>query len=95
MTVIPPADDAHARELETRFRAAQKTQRRRAVTMRIGLNIAGILLVLALWEVTRFLPGVNEVLFPPPSIVISEAIPMIASGDIANNIVVKIGRAHV
>jgi len=88
-----PGGDAHARELEARFRVALKTQKRRAVMMRVGLNIAGVLLVIALWEVTRFLPGVNEVLFPPPSIVITEAIPMIASGEIPNNILVSLKRA--
>lgn len=87
------AADAHSRELESRFRSRLKDQKRKAVAMRVGLNVAGVILALTLWELTRFLPGVNEVLFPPPSIVIVEAIPMMLSGEIPNNILVSLKRA--
>ncbi len=86
-------DDAHSRELEARFRRNLKAQKRNAVMMRVGLNIAGVIVALIAWELTRFLPGVNEVLFPPPSIVASEVIPMIVSGEIPNNILVSLKRA--
>jgi ABC-type nitrate/sulfonate/bicarbonate transport system permease component len=85
--------DAHSRELEARFRRNLKSQKRRAVMMRVGLNIAGVCIALIMWELTRFLPGVNEVLFPPPSIVVTEFVPMIASGEIPKNILVSLKRA--
>jgi ABC-type nitrate/sulfonate/bicarbonate transport system permease component len=92
--VTPALADAHARELEHRFRIAQSVQKRRATLTRIGLNVLGVLIAIGIWEaIPNVLPTVNKSLFPPPSVVFETAIPMIASGEIPNNIVVSLRRA--
>ncbi len=62
--------------------------------LRVALNLLGVVCFLGLWEaVPRLVPWINTVLFPPPSQVIDTLWPMIASGEIANNIMVSVGRA--
>jgi ABC-type nitrate/sulfonate/bicarbonate transport system permease component len=81
-------------ELETRFLAEQRAARRRQFLLRLGLNIAGVVLVLGMWEaIPHVWPGMNAALLPPPSAVLEAAIPMIASGEIPNNILVSLRRA--
>jgi ABC-type nitrate/sulfonate/bicarbonate transport system permease component len=80
--------------LEDDFRAKQRAQKRRGIAQRLILNILGVVLVLAVWEmIPRMSTMINDVMFPPPSIVLETAIPMILSGEILHNIYVSLKRA--
>lgn len=71
-----------------------RSQRRRAAVSTVALNIAGVCLFVALWElISRTGLAINPILFPPPSKVISTAIPMIVSGEIPYNILISLQRA--
>lgn len=89
------ADDAGAvQALQARFEADHRRQQRRAVLVRIVLNVLGIALFLGIWEALPFLwPGLNETLFPPPSAVFAAFWPMLLSGEIAQHIAVSLRRA--
>lgn len=92
--VEPAVRDAHTIELEERFLAEQKRMKRRAGLLRIALNIAGVLIVLGIWEaIPNVMPGMNKALLPPPSEVFESAIPMVMSGEIPTNIAVSVRRA--
>jgi len=95
---MPPSDNAaaerHVFELEARFRAEQRRMRRRAIVLRLALNVLGVLIVLGLWEAApRIVPDLNDVLMPPPSIVFETMLPMLTSGEIAKNIWMSLRRA--
>lgn len=80
--------------IEARFRGEQKRQRRRGKLLRLGLNILGVAIVFGLWEAApRLMPGMNDILFPPPSIVFDTMLPMIWSGEIGRNILASLQRA--
>lgn len=80
--------------LEQRFIAEQKGLKRRATWLRLGLNIAGVLLLLGIWEATpHVVPGLNTALLPTPSMIFDSAVPMTFSGEIPHNIVVSVRRA--
>ncbi len=60
----------------------------------IILNTVGVIAFLLLWEaIPRLVPDLNVQMFPPPSLVIKAAWPMIVSGELAENIAVSVGRA--
>jgi ABC-type nitrate/sulfonate/bicarbonate transport system permease component len=76
------------------FRLAYRAQQRRQMGWRLAFNLIGVLIFLAVWEaVPRVVPWINTVLFPPPSQVVETLGPMLASGEIARNIMVSVGRA--
>lgn len=71
-----------------------RSQRRRAAISTFVLNIAGVCLFVAVWEViSRTGLAINPVLFPPPSKVIVTAVPMTLSGEIPYNILISLQRA--
>lgn len=85
---------APADNFDAEFKAAYRRAQRNAAMRRLALNIAGILLLLLVWEaVPRFSTWINDVLFPPPSTVVETFIPMLLSGEILHNIVVSLGRS--
>lgn len=85
---------AHALDLETRFLARERRQKRNATLLRLGLNILGVVLALGIWEaIPHLVPSLNAALLPPPSIVFESAWPMITSGEIPHNIAVSVRRA--
>jgi ABC-type nitrate/sulfonate/bicarbonate transport system permease component len=87
-------DAAQRLALEDGFRAAFRAARRRNVTLRMILNLAGVLAFLLLWEmVPRLMPWMNKVLFPPPSLVLETFWPMLLSGEIPHNVLVSLRRA--
>lgn len=89
-----PHDATWVADMETRFLATHKRQRRLAVASRLLLNVLGVLLFLGLWEAVPYLvPELNATLFPPPSTVFATLVPMLQSGEIAHNILVSLGRA--
>lgn len=88
------SDRKEAALLEDEFRAGQRAKKRRAIAQRLILNILGVVLVLAAWEALPHLSStINEVMFPPPSIVLETAIPMLLSGEILTNILISLKRA--
>jgi ABC-type nitrate/sulfonate/bicarbonate transport system permease component len=84
----------HAAEIERQFAAKLRLERRRNFLLHGLLNVAGVAIFLILWEIVpQLLPGMNIQMFPPPSVVIETAWPMIISGELLENIVVSVGRA--
>lgn len=69
-------------------------QRRLSTLSTVLLNIAGVCLMLFVWElISRFGVLLNPILFPPPSKVLATAIPMTLSGEIPYNVLVSLQRA--
>lgn len=94
--VHPSTDDSRRDDLEKSFRHDYRAGRRRDMTFRLILNVAGVLIFLALWEAVPWLfPWINKVLFPPPSQVFATLWPMIKSGEAPYNILVSVKRASV
>jgi len=74
------------REIETRFRADLAAGKRRRIRRILALNILGVLIFLALWEVLpRVVPGVNVQMFPPPSGIVATLIDLVTSGQLAGH----------
>lgn len=89
-----PADARHWEEQERTFLRDQRTSQRARLLSRIGLNVAGVVGFLLIWELTpRLIPGINEVLFPRPSHIIDALITLTASGEIARNVAASLQRA--
>lgn len=79
---------------EQQFLQDQHRQRRRRWIVAISLNLLGVLLFLGLWELAPVVvPGLNPVLFPPPSDVLEALRPMVASGEIFRHIGASLSRA--
>lgn len=88
------APDGNALSIAHRFQQAQRRQARAGRRRRLLLNLAGILLFLAAWEaVPHLFSWMNPALFPPPSRVLQAALPLIASGELAQHIVASLTRA--
>jgi ABC-type nitrate/sulfonate/bicarbonate transport system permease component len=86
----------HALEAERRFASGLRTQRRKHILLRLALNVMGVAVFLALWEIApKLIPGTNTMLFPPPSAVAEAAWPMVISGELIENIGVSLARAFV
>src|SRR5271170_7239431 len=93
----PDPDDPAALRgaaLADAFVAAEHRRRRRAVLGHAARNVLGLILFLAFWEaIPRLVPDLNVLMFPPPSMVIETALPMIFSGELAQNIAISLFRA--
>lgn len=84
----------NAKELEEVFVAELRSEKRRHRLSLISLNLLGIVLFLIAWELLpRVVPNVNILMFPPPSSVVGELIPLITSGELASNIFISLQRA--
>lgn len=71
------------REIETQFIADLAAGKRRALRQRIGLGFAGVVLFLILWEILpRVVPGVNVLMFPPPSGIAGTLWDLLSSGEL-------------
>jgi ABC-type nitrate/sulfonate/bicarbonate transport system permease component len=95
-THVEEPDETHTgpASFEAEFRLAHQRVRRNAQLTRLVLNILGVVVFLVTWEaIPRLSDWVNEVLFPPPSVVLQAFIPMLLSGEISRNIVVSLQRA--
>jgi ABC-type nitrate/sulfonate/bicarbonate transport system permease component len=85
---------SYAAEVEERFVAKLRREKRHSALGRIVLNIAGVAAFLTLWELApRALPSTNVQMFPPPSLVLKSAWPMILSGELLENVAVSLARA--
>jgi ABC-type nitrate/sulfonate/bicarbonate transport system permease component len=82
------------RTAEAAFLEAHRRRQRRGRLETLALNVLGVILFLAIWEILpRAGLVASIILFPPPSIVIASSWPMILSGEIPYNILVSLGRA--
>jgi ABC-type nitrate/sulfonate/bicarbonate transport system permease component len=89
-----PAAPAREDNIERQFAARLRLEKRWNSIINITLNIAGVIVFLVLWEfVPRIVPGMNIQMFPPPSVVLESAWPMILSGELLKNIAVSVERA--
>lgn len=87
-------DEAWVRTMESRFLAQHRRRKRFEVLTRLLLNVLGVALFLGVWEaLPRLVPGINTTLFPPPSAVLAAFVPMLLSGEIAQNIAISLRRA--
>jgi len=76
------------------FVAAEHRRRRRAALNHAARNGLGLVIFLAVWEaIPRLAPNLNVLMFPPPSMVVETALPMILSGELAENIAMSLSRA--
>ena len=70
-------------EIEARFLADLATSRRRALRRRIALGFGGVALFLVVWEILpRVMPGVNVLMFPPPSGIVGTLWDLLSSGEL-------------
>jgi len=93
-TVLTQAQDEPTSHFKAEFQAAHWRAHRRAATLRLLLNAAGVLIFAFAWEaIPRWSSWVNEVLFPPPSQVLQAFWPMLWSGEVGHNIAVSLRRA--
>lgn len=80
--------------IERDFVAALKQSKRRSFRHQIALNIVGIILFLLLWEIApRIMPGINLLMFPPPSHVVGTLEQMVLSGELFWHMVASLKRA--
>lgn len=87
-------DAAHWEAQERKFLQDLQAKKRREIVRQLSLNTLGIVLFLAAWEATpHVIPWMNILLFPPPSDVIGTLKELIASGELAEGIVVSLQRA--
>ena len=95
MNAPPGAMSAEERaSIEREFDAAQRALGRRRLRRQVALNIVGVLLFLASWEIApRVVPGINLQMFPPPSNVVGTLGDMIASGELLKHTLASLKRA--
>lgn len=80
--------------IDVRFQAEHQRLLRKKRTQRVLLNLTGIVLFFALWELfPRLVSWVNPALFPPPSRVLDTAIPLITSGELLQHVLASLRRA--
>lgn len=81
-------------DIEARFRADLLRDKRRRLRRRLLLGFSGILCFLALWEtLPRIVPGVNLLMFPPPSGVVGTLWLLVSNGDLATHAWASLKRA--
>lgn len=86
-------DAAHWEAQEQKFLQDLQANKRREILKQLSFNILGILLFLAAWEATpHVIPWMNILLFPPPSDVIGTLKELIASGELADGILISLQR---
>ncbi len=91
---VPAIAAAERKAIEEAFEAEQRASKRRRFRRQVTLNVVGVLLFLALWEIApRVVPGINLQMFPPPSHVVGTLGSMIASGELFKHMLASLARA--
>jgi ABC-type nitrate/sulfonate/bicarbonate transport system permease component len=81
-------------DLARNFKFRLEREKRAAFARQIALNVIGILLFFAAWEVLpRIIPGVNLLMFPPPSGIVDAFAQLLRSGELFEDAAVSVGRA--
>lgn len=92
--IVSAGPDAEMRVCEQEFLAGLRARKVRDFRNRIVLNVSGVLLFLALWEtVPRMIPGLNLLMFPPPSGIVHALVDLVSSGEIFHHALVSTVRA--
>lgn len=87
-------NESEIARIEDAFAREQKRIGRRNATRQIALNIIGVSVFLAVWEVLpRSIDGLNLLLFPPPSGIIDALRDLLFSGELLSDALASIGRA--
>ncbi len=95
-TPATSAESDEVQALERAFVDQLQRNKRRGLLALVALNLLGIALFLAAWEILpRIVPNVNVLMFPPPSLVVDALMPLIASGELVSNILVSLQRAFL
>jgi len=82
--------------LERDFIAGLQAGRRRRLLRQTMLNALGILAFLALWEaLPRVMPGVNVLMFPPPSGILEALRDLVSSGELFGHAASSLRRALI
>ncbi len=80
--------------LEKEFIATVASQRAVEKRRQIVLNISGVIIFLVLWQLSPYIvPGLDNLLFPPPTEVVSVMREMIVSGELLKHTGVSVMRA--
>jgi len=81
-------------DMERQFVAEQSRSRRRLFWRQITFNFLGVLAFTAMWELLpRSIPGLNLLLFPPPSGIVDALLELAQSGELLDDAVASILRA--
>ncbi len=84
---------AEATRIEQGFLEAMTLERRRSRMQQFVLNALGLLFFFLLWELLpRVVPGVNVMMFPPPSHVSGAAWELIRSGELLRHLLSSLAR---
>jgi len=87
-------DESEVRRIEAAFTASTRQRHRRHAIRQVVLNVAGVLLFLAAWEVLpRSIPGLNLLLFPPPSGIVGALRELALSGELFLHAATSVARS--
>jgi len=87
-------DQAASDAIKSDFIARVRKQRFSDKCRQIALNVLGVIIFLVLWELSPYLvPGLDDLLFPPPSDVVVIVRDMILSGELLKHTYVSVLRA--
>jgi ABC-type nitrate/sulfonate/bicarbonate transport system permease component len=79
--------------VEAGFAAAQVQARRRSHVQQFALNVIGVILFFAAWELLpRMVKGVNIMMFPPPSHVYGAAWELLSTGELLRHLLSSLER---
>lgn len=93
---VAPGVEEDAEAMERDFVADLRRRKRRGIMALVAFNILGIVLFLIAWEILpRIVPGVNILMFPPPSRVFDTLIPLLVSGELISNVLISLRRAFL
>jgi len=82
------------RRLEAAFLGELRRGKRRRTSRQVMLNVLGIISFLALWEVLpRIVPGINLLMFPPPSGVVGALVDLVSTGELFEHAAASVLRA--
>lgn len=87
-------DDREIARIEEAFAREQRQISQRNATRQIVLNVIGVTIFLAIWEILpRSITGLNLLLFPPPSGIVDAMRDLLSSGQLLMDALASIGRA--
>ena len=86
--------DAEITQIEDAFARTQRDLARRSVRRQLILNVVGVVVFLAIWEILpRSIRGLNLLLFPPPSGIVDALRELLSSGELIWDALASVGRA--
>jgi ABC-type nitrate/sulfonate/bicarbonate transport system permease component len=93
-TVSSTMDETEIARVEEAFARTQRRISQKNATRQIVLNVVGVAIFLAIWEILpRSISGLNLLLFPPPSGIVDALRDLLSSGDLLWDAAASIARA--